>query len=143
MAPERGPGTRFDHSVQRYMNFKFIITMEHTSNNGVGYITEKVIDGLLAGSVPIYGGSQHITDVINPQRLMLVNVTNIRDTIHRIVTLMVEPSMYDLLLHNLSQVDAVSGDQMRRFFSWHPAVWSKYGDDLRRRIVSALLRACN
>merc|ERR1719203_458766 len=32
---------------------------------------------------------------------------------------------------------------LRRQYSWHPAVWPKYGDELRTRILNQILRLCH
>ena len=37
---------------------------------------------------------------------------------------------------------AVSAESLRRFFSWHPAVWPTHGDAMRREIIGELVRRC-
>merc|ERR1712032_806275 len=48
--------TKYDESVLKYSHFNFVLSLENTLNQ-VGYITEKVMDSLLAGAIPIYAGS--------------------------------------------------------------------------------------
>jgi hypothetical protein len=51
----RGTGTGFyDIAVARYREYKFVITFENSQHPG--YITEKLINPILAGSIPIYWG---------------------------------------------------------------------------------------
>jgi hypothetical protein len=53
-----------------YKNSKFVITMENTR---IGhYITEKLINGFRAGIIPIYWGSQHISEHFNSKRFIIL-----------------------------------------------------------------------
>jgi hypothetical protein len=57
-----------------YKNTKFVITME---NARIGhYITEKLINGFRAGIIPIYWGSQHISEHFNSKRFIILEDTN-------------------------------------------------------------------
>jgi hypothetical protein len=56
-----------------YKNSKFVITMENTK---IGhYITEKLINGFRAGIIPIYWGSQHISEHFNSKRFIILEDT--------------------------------------------------------------------
>lgn len=46
-------------------NYKFSLCYENFKNQN-GYITEKIFDGLTAGTVPIYFGANNVSDYINP-----------------------------------------------------------------------------
>ena len=48
--------------------YKFIISMENSREDT--YITEKVIHGLLAKTIPVYWGSNRIYDYINKERIL-------------------------------------------------------------------------
>jgi hypothetical protein len=48
--------------------YKFIISMENSREDT--YITEKVIHGLLAKTIPVYWGSKRIYDYINKERIL-------------------------------------------------------------------------
>jgi hypothetical protein len=59
-----------DLAVQKYSNYKFVLALE----NGIcpGYITEKIINPILAGSIPIYAGPNDIFYIINKKRMIYV-----------------------------------------------------------------------
>ena len=50
--------------------FKFIVSMENSEQDT--YITEKIMHGLLAGSIPVYWGSKRIHDYISTSRILTV-----------------------------------------------------------------------
>jgi hypothetical protein len=59
-----------DTLLNFYKNSKFVITMENTR---IGYyITEKLINGFRAGIIPIYWGSQHISEHFNSKRFIIL-----------------------------------------------------------------------
>ena len=50
--------------------YKFSISMENS--NGDGYLSEKIIDSFLAGTIPIYYGDYLIDEYINPKVYILI-----------------------------------------------------------------------
>ena len=50
--------------------YKFSIAMENS--NGDGYISEKIVDSFLAGTIPIYYGDYIIDEFINPKTYILI-----------------------------------------------------------------------
>lgn len=56
----RGP---VDDKIGTLKGYKFCICYENT-RNVKGYITEKIFDAFIAGSVPVYWGANNITDYI-------------------------------------------------------------------------------
>lgn len=72
-----------------YKNTKFVITMENTK---IGhYITEKLINGLRAGTIPIYWGSQHISKYFNSKRFLILE-DNTESSINALIDKMVSIS---------------------------------------------------
>jgi len=59
-----------DLGVQKYSKYKFVLALE----NGItaGYITEKLINPILAGSIPIYAGPSDVFNLINKKRIIFV-----------------------------------------------------------------------
>ena len=51
-------------------NYKFSIAMENS--NGDGYLSEKIIDSFLAGTIPIYYGDYILDEFINPKSYILI-----------------------------------------------------------------------
>lgn len=59
--------------------FKFIISMENSRNDT--YITEKIIHGLLANTIPVYWGSTRIFDYFNQNRFLYLENENMIDNV--------------------------------------------------------------
>ena len=82
----------FREIISRY---KFIISLENSKNDHDTYITEKITHGLLSNTIPIYWGSQLISNYINPERF--INIQNYRDLdniINKIKYLLNNPDEY-------------------------------------------------
>jgi hypothetical protein len=63
--------------INFYSQYKFVICVENTKQET--YITEKIINGFLAKTIPIYWGSNNITDYFNENRF--INITSLEDCI--------------------------------------------------------------
>ena len=55
-------------------SYKFSIAMENTE--GQGYISEKILDSIIAGTIPIYYGGYMIDEFINPKAFILIKNEN-------------------------------------------------------------------
>lgn len=73
--------------IKKYSQFKFILAAENTIE--YGYMSEKIINALAAGCIPIYiGSSKYIKKIINPKRIIIANdYPNPHDCIKYILTL--------------------------------------------------------
>jgi hypothetical protein len=60
--------------INRVAEYKFIVSMENSS--GDTYITEKILHGLLANTIPIYWGSLNVTNYFNPERILILHDKN-------------------------------------------------------------------
>lgn len=70
-------GGRYHNNVGKIRNkikflssYKFSISMENTE--GDGYLSEKIIDSFLAGTIPIYYGDYMVDEFINPESYILI-----------------------------------------------------------------------
>ena len=43
------------------------------NSEGDGYISEKIVDSFLAGTIPIYYGDYMVDEYINPKTYILIN----------------------------------------------------------------------
>jgi hypothetical protein len=69
-----------------------------------------------------------------------INANNgIEEAVDRVIQMVKDP----LKWKEATATPPVSDEGMKRFFSWHPAVWPKYGDGLRQRIINEILSMCN
>mmetsp|Transcript_35465 Transcript_35465/g.112752 ORF Transcript_35465/g.112752 Transcript_35465/m.112752 type:complete len:236 (+) Transcript_35465:2-709(+) len=136
-------GTRFDKTVCRYEEFLFAETLEHkASYNSVGYVSEKIVDAFLAGAVPIYSGAAQVNQIFNPKAFVHADVSSeegMQATVGRVLELLENRTKYERM-RRIEPV--VSHAALRKFFSWHPAVWKTHGDELRWKILVEVLRHC-
>ena len=64
-ATDRGHASYLDHAVEKYRPYKFVICCEN--QRAPGYVTEKIINAMLAHAIPIYWGAQDISTYFNPR----------------------------------------------------------------------------
>lgn len=60
--------TYLDEAVEIYKKYKFVISIENKLD--YGYNTEKLINPIIAGSIPIYWGDPEIFYYINKKRVI-------------------------------------------------------------------------
>jgi len=75
--------------------YKFIITMENSKNKT--YITEKILHGFAANTIPVYWGSDYITDYFNEERFINVksfDENDMNEAIDKIWTLLNDNDKY-------------------------------------------------
>ena len=58
------------YKIKFLSSYKFSIAMENSE--GDGYISEKIIDSFLAGTIPLYYGDYMIDEYINPKSYILI-----------------------------------------------------------------------
>ena len=68
---DRGSASYLDNAVACYRPFKFVICCEN--QRAPGYVTEKIINAMLANAIPIYFGATDISDHFNPKSFIDIN----------------------------------------------------------------------
>ena len=63
-------GRTIENKIEFLKSYKFSISMENTEGNG--YISEKIVDSFLAGTIPIYYGDYMVDEYINPKTYILI-----------------------------------------------------------------------
>jgi len=63
-------GKGLSSKIKFFSSYKFSIAMENSE--GEGYISEKIIDSFLAGTIPIYYGGYNINQYINSKSFILI-----------------------------------------------------------------------
>ena len=61
---------RIKNKIDFLSNYKFSIAMENSP--GDGYVSEKIVDSFLAGTIPIYYGDFLLDEFINPKSYILI-----------------------------------------------------------------------
>lgn len=95
-AKNKTPGATFkgsnpyDDAVQRYLPYKFVICCENHSVDG--YVTEKIVNAMLANAIPIYWGSPDIVKHFNPESF--INATTNRQWVEKVKQLDKNNTLY-------------------------------------------------
>lgn len=86
-------------------SFKFIVSMENSKNDT--YITEKLVNGMLANIIPVYWGTTSVFDYFNKDRFLnVVNEEDIDNVINKMIEISRDDNMWlkmvnqDNLLNN-------------------------------------------
>lgn len=93
-------GRYWDYDYLKLLSqYKFNICLENTFRPG--YNTEKVVNALLAGVIPIYWGSETIFEFVNKDRILYLNkdLSNLDDIIKRIDFLNKNQKEYDKMVN--------------------------------------------
>jgi len=72
--------------VDFYRRGKFAITMENADKPY--YVTEKLVNGIRAGVIPVYWGSSHVIEFFNPRRFFHLCPNPTKDDVERMITTM-------------------------------------------------------
>jgi hypothetical protein len=100
-----------DHNSHELIHFikqhKFVITMENSEEDY--YITEKICNGLFAGTIPVYWGSPNVNKYINSNRFLQLN-NDSYDEIYRIINTMI--TMDDTTYLNMVNADILINTNM-------------------------------
>ncbi|KAG1706908.1 hypothetical protein DVH05_027758 [Phytophthora capsici] len=111
-----------DDAVSMFRNYKFVIAFE---NSGMpGYVTEKLVNPFLAGSIPIYlGNSTTVSGVFNTKSFIdCGRFERLRDCALFVMKVHKSPELYEQMRREqpIKNVTAFLS-----IFSWHPSVPSR------------------
>ena len=67
-------GKSVKNKIEFLSSYKFSISMENS--NGDGYLSEKIIESFIAGTIPIYYGDYMVDEYINPKVYILIKGEN-------------------------------------------------------------------
>jgi len=117
---ERAPSSKGDYkwteNYKLFQQYRFGLVMENTSKRG--YMTEKIINAFLGGTIPIYYGSKpDVLEVFHPQAFVYWDIDNPQPAMERIRYLETNQTAYDEVLSGPILKD---GDEtIRKYFSWN------------------------
>ena len=94
-------GGTIQNKIEFLSLYKFSIAMENSE--GDGYLSEKIFDSLISGTIPIYYGDYTIDEYINPKSFILIkNERNIKEKIEYIKEIDNNVEMYlNILKENI------------------------------------------
>jgi hypothetical protein len=87
-----------DLAVIKYSKYKFVLALE----NGIvdGYITEKLLNPLLASSIPIYAGPNDAFEIINKKRVIYIyDFTDYYDLLDYIIKVDNDDTLYNSIIN--------------------------------------------
>mmetsp|Transcript_16301 Transcript_16301/g.32353 ORF Transcript_16301/g.32353 Transcript_16301/m.32353 type:complete len:261 (-) Transcript_16301:19-801(-) len=98
--------------------FRFVLMMENA--NSPGYISEKILDAFMAGSIPIYYGTTEVFDIFNKKAFIYYDVGNPSDALNRIQYLENNPEEYRRMLEEPILAD---GERtIEKYFSFDDSI---------------------
>ena len=102
-------GGQVKDKIEFLSSYKFSIAMENSE--GDGYASEKIVDSLISGTIPIYYGDYTIDEFINPKSFILIkNERNIKDKIEYIKEIDNNPEKYLNILKESILINENIGD---------------------------------
>ncbi|KAG3244041.1 hypothetical protein PI124_g11177 [Phytophthora idaei] len=115
-----------DDAVRRYAPYKFVIAFENA--RAPGYVTEKMVNAFLAGSVPVYlGDSTSVSQLFNPASFIDCGLfDSLQKCAEFVVYVDDSPELYTRMRQERPVTNMTSYYQA---FSWHPAVSSRFMAD--------------
>ena len=115
----------------KFQDFRFMLCMEDA--NIPGYITERILDAFLAGTIPIYYGTKQIFDIFNPQAFVYYDINNPAEALDRIRHLENNPNAYDEMLKEPILADGAR--TIEKYFSFDDSIGKGM---LKKRVRSKL-----
>eukprot|EP00931_Biecheleriopsis_adriatica_P007581 TRINITY_DN108851_c0_g1_i1.p2 TRINITY_DN108851_c0_g1~~TRINITY_DN108851_c0_g1_i1.p2 ORF type:complete len:247 (-),score=46.81 TRINITY_DN108851_c0_g1_i1:15-755(-) len=124
--------TFLDEAVDLLLPYRFTLVFENKLVPG--YVTEKIVNAFLAGSIPIYWGSRAALEIFNPDALVYANdiqVQGVSDdyspqdpllNLELVAEHVMELASDEAALQMMATAPAISEDQLKRYFSWHRSV---------------------
>ena len=92
------------NKIQFLSEYKFSIAMENSE--GDGYISEKIYQSFLSGTIPIYYGDYMIDEFINPKTYILIKGENdIKTKIDYIIKIDKDDKLYNKILKEKPLID--------------------------------------
>eukprot|EP00977_Amphora_coffeiformis_P004634 scaffold1000_cov166-Amphora_coffeaeformis.AAC.24 len=117
---------------KHFSTYRFGLTMENALHDG--YITEKIFNAFLGGTIPIYyGPKDEIVDIFNPNAFIYYDVNNPQAALKRIQYLESNQTAYEEVLH--APILGHGNETVKKYFSYHDDVG---GGELKRRIRSMM-----
>ena len=90
-------GGKIKNKISFLSSYKFSIAMENSE--GDGYVSEKIIDSFISGTIPIYYGDYMIDEYINPKSYILIKgIKDMKDKIDYIKKIDNDNEMYRKIL---------------------------------------------
>mmetsp|Transcript_55658 Transcript_55658/g.67107 ORF Transcript_55658/g.67107 Transcript_55658/m.67107 type:complete len:405 (+) Transcript_55658:91-1305(+) len=95
--------------------YRFALVMENQQSDG--YVTEKILNAFLGGSIPIYFGTTEIFEMFNPNAFIYYDIDNPQPALDRVAYLESNKTAYESMLND-EPILADGHHTIERFFSF-------------------------
>lgn len=79
-----------------YSDFKFGLVMENTKQKG--YVSEKILNAFIGGTIPIYFGTEDVFNIFNREAFIYYNEDEPQETLATVRSLLVDEVKYNAML---------------------------------------------
>jgi len=103
-----------------FTRYKYCLVMENTKSDG--YITEKLLHGLLGGCLPIYYGTREVYDLFRSDAFVYYDIDDPEPAIDEIRRLEADDKEYDFRTDRSRPLLKSTLETLDRYFSGYPGV---------------------
>ena len=105
-----------DIAIEKYLKYKFVLALENTVCDG--YITEKLINPILANSIPIYAGPKDAFEIINKKRVIYIyDFNNYNDLLDYIIKVDNDNDLYNSIISEEIFVGNINFNNFEEYLS--------------------------
>jgi len=105
------------HNSNLFSKYRFALVMENA--DAPGYVSEKILDAFLAGSIPVYYGSRTVFEIFNPKAFVFFDLDIPQQALNQIQFLEQSPAEYERMLNE----PIIANEQvLEKYFSWDETV---------------------
>jgi hypothetical protein len=105
-----------DLLVEKYSEYKFVLSIENILSNG--FISERIINPILANSIPIYYGDKDVFNIINKKRVIYINdYNNYDDLLEYIKKVDNDPVLYKSIISENIFIGDIRYDNFEEYLS--------------------------
>mmetsp|Transcript_14989 Transcript_14989/g.15168 ORF Transcript_14989/g.15168 Transcript_14989/m.15168 type:complete len:147 (-) Transcript_14989:192-632(-) len=112
-----------------YHEYRFALVMENS--NADGYISEKILNAFLAGSIPIWFGTTDIFAIFNPDAFIYYDIDNPQPALDRVAYLEQNRTAYRSMLSKPILADGERSLEQ----------WFSFSDDIGNGILKRRIRS--
>ena len=100
-----------------FSKYRFALVMENA--DAPGYVSEKILDAFIAGSIPVYFGSRFVFEIFNPKAFVFFDLAIPQQALNQIQFLEQNPSEYERML---KEPIIANEEVLEKYFSWDETI---------------------
>ena len=126
----RFKSTWHDDAVDIYSDYAFVIAFENVQEDG--YFTEKIVNPMLAGSVPIYWGWDGVRGIFDDRSIVMCESGDLEGCADRVIDLWMSGDWIAM-----AEQPRASEESLRDWFGWPEAAGSVVEEIARANWLSS------